>query len=117
MEVEIEKVRTKPYSLSSYAFLTNSDFNAIDPKPSILQSILWSPSVNRIPLTLVPALIGLGAPFTGRFLIIITESPLCSSVPLETSTFKPASSNTSSLGFHSWLHSGHAYRLSPNEYP
>ena len=61
--------------LSTYAFFTNSDFNAMEPKPSILQSILWSPSARRIFFTLVPALMGLGDPFTGRFFIVITVSP------------------------------------------
>ncbi len=41
----------------------------MEPKLSILQSILWSLSFNLIFLTFVPALIGLCAPFTGRFLI------------------------------------------------
>ena len=35
-------------------FFTNSDFSFIWPKPSILQSMLWSPSTRRMFFTLVP---------------------------------------------------------------
>lgn len=86
------------------AFLTNSDFKAIDQKPSILQSILWSPSVRRMFFTLVPAFTCCDEPFTGRFLITTTESPSFKILPLESFTTRPVSSSTSS-GFHSCPHS------------
>jgi hypothetical protein len=57
------------------AFLTNSDLSAIAPNPSILQSMLWSLSTNRIFLTFVPALILCAVPLTGRFLMVTTLSP------------------------------------------
>ena len=38
------------------AFFTNSDFNCIEPNPSILQSMSWSPSIRRMLLTFVPPL-------------------------------------------------------------
>jgi len=50
-------------------------------------------------LTLVPALIGFGEPFTGRFLMTMTESPFLSSFPFE-STILRISASADSLGFH-----------------
>jgi hypothetical protein len=63
------------------AFFTNSDFNFIAPIPSILQSILWSPSTRRMFFTLVPTFSADEAPFTFRSLITVTASPSCSTFP------------------------------------
>src|SRR5205085_2408207 len=57
---------------------TNSDFRLIAPKPSILQSMSWSPSTRRIFLTLVPCLTTPPPPFSLRSLMTVTESPSCS---------------------------------------
>ena len=49
--------------------------------------------------TLVPDLIGFGAPFTGKSLITITLSPLINLLPF-TSFIVIISSSINSLGFH-----------------
>src|SRR5690606_19877797 len=75
--------------------------------------MLWSPSVSFMFFTLVPALIGLGAPFTGRSLISTTVSPSWSTLPLASFTINTSVSvaalavSVCSSGFHSWPHSGH----------
>ena len=89
------------------SFLTNSDLSCIAPKPSILQSMLWSPSTRRMFFTLVPILSGVEAPFTLRVFTMVTESPSASSVPLASFTTSFSSSwAASSPGVHSWAHSG-----------
>jgi hypothetical protein len=93
------------YRSSFHPFHTNSDFKAMDPNPSILQSMLWSPSVSRIFFTFVPALMDLAAPFTGRSLITTIVSPSANTLPLESFTIKPWSIASSSTS-HSNPHSG-----------
>jgi len=86
-----------------YAFRTNSDFRPIAPKPSILQSMLWSPSVSLIFFTLEQAFTGLGMPLTGKSLMTMILSPFCSSFPFTSSTLMTSSAAVSgtSSGFHS----------------
>ncbi len=88
------------------AFLTNSDFSFIGPKPSILQSMLWSSSTRRILRTLVPALSALPAPLTLRSLTTVTESPSASTLPTASLCTGCASSADAVPGSHSWAHSG-----------
>src|SRR5690606_3009779 len=82
--------------------------------------MLWSPSVSRMFFTLVPALMGLEAPFTGRSLISTTVSPSCSVLPLASFTINVSSASAvisvCSSGFHSWPHSGHIMDV-PVGYP
>jgi hypothetical protein len=64
--------------------------------------------------TLVPALIGFGEPFTGRFLMTMTESPFLSSFQLESRILR-VSASADSFGFHSNPQSGHVNISSPEE--
>src|SRR5690606_34607834 len=72
--------------------------------------------------TLVPALMGLGAPFTGRSLMRTTVSPSCSMLPLASFTINASVDSAvfvvsvCSSGFHSWPHSGHIMDV-PVGYP
>src|SRR5210317_1569663 len=92
-----------------YAFFTNSLFSIIDPNPSTLQLMLWSPSASLIRLILVPGLIGLGAPFTGNDFMTVTLSPSCKRLPLTSITTSPCGS---SCAFHSCPHSGQMNKAS-----
>ena len=93
-----DKVKAAPWGGFFYAFFTNSLFSIIDPNPSTLQLMLWSPSTSLIRLTLVPGLIGLGAPFTGNDFMTVTLSPSCRGLPFASRTTCPCGS---SFGFHS----------------
>jgi hypothetical protein len=64
-----------------YIFLTYSDFKLMAPKPSILQSILWSPSTKRMFFTFVPCFSVEELPFTLRSLITVTVSPSLNTLP------------------------------------
>ena len=80
-----EKVPELPYDLIVILF-DKFGFEAIALNPSIRQSILWSPSFSLIFFTLVPALIDLDVPFTGKFLIVTTVSPFWSTTPFASFT-------------------------------
>lgn len=90
-------------------FFTNSDFSAIAPKPSILQSMLWSPSTRRICFTFVPTLSTDDEPLSRRSFTTVTVSPSCSTVPWASRTTSPSDSAAApaSAGDHSCAHSGH----------
>src|SRR5436853_105309 len=98
------------------------DLSAIGPKPGILQSMLWSPLLSFMFFTFVPALMGLGAPFTGKSLISITVSPSCNKLPLASFTINESVSSAAffvsgcSSVLHSWPHSGHIIDV-PVGYP
>lgn len=88
----------------------------MEPNPSILQSMLWSPNASRIFFTFVPVLItGFGAPLTGKSLITTTESPLANVTPLTSST-TIWSKSTGSSKIQTNEHSGQVYSLSPVSY-
>jgi len=104
-------------------FLTNSDFKPIAPKPSILQSMSWSPSTILMLRTLVPTLITVDDPFTLRSLITVTVSPSWSGCPTESliiffSSLLLGVSEGSPDGLpaadsfeNSWAHSGHTHSV------
>lgn len=54
-------------------------------------------------LIFVPALIGWEAPFTGKFLIVITVSPFCSATPFESLIIRASESlsGASDIELHS----------------
>src|SRR5690606_33476821 len=86
---------------------TNSDLSFIAPMPSILQSMSWSPSHRRMPLTLVPTLTTDEEPLTLRSLMTVTVSPTCRTLPTESLIIlSPSSASAASVGDHSWAHSG-----------
>ena len=82
-------------------FFTNSDFSFIGPKPSILQSMLWSPSTRRMFFTLVPIFSIEELPFTFRSLMMVTLSPSASRLPLASLTISSSLSCAGSASFHS----------------
>ena len=91
----------------TYIFLTNSDFKPIFPNPSILQSILWSSSTNRMFFTFVPAFMDDEPPFILRSLISATESPSFKIFPYASLTiFLSSALSLSTSPLHSWAHSG-----------
>jgi hypothetical protein len=63
---------------------------------------------------------GFEAPLTGKSLMITTVSPSCSTVPFASFmtdvSVSSITTSMSSLGFHSWPHSGHIIEL-PVGYP
>ena len=98
---------TSPLSDQIQAFLMNSDFNCMAPKPSILQSMSWSPSIRRMFLTLVPTLTTADEPLIFRSLMTVTESPSCSRLPWASfQTLTGAAASSAALALHSWPHSG-----------
>jgi predicted esterase len=94
------------------AFSTNSDLSLIPPKPSILQSMLWSPSTSRMPLTFVHAFSFDEASLTGRSLTTMTVSPSCRMLPLASRITRSGSSLATGVAAeagassHSCAHSG-----------
>src|SRR5690606_30161812 len=95
----------------AHAFLTNSDFRLMGPKPSILQSMSWSASTRRMLRTFVPIFTTPPEPLSLRSLMTVTVSPSLRILPAESfQTRSWAAGASASCADHSCAHSGQTKR-------